>query len=198
MKVTLQVGGREITFFNVERITEVVSDTIGKDVQGVAENGCIEVKPNTINQKLFQKKRENANQEKVRQLILEAFEKMKEEPEYSKNFKIIIPEKTWEEKTIIELKKMANEIGDHMTNWVEKALEWAQLLTNGKTWESICDNADTANWYRLIVWKNGCIRMIGGSVNDKHIFPATNIIEGNIYDNYSLRDVVPSVTIYEK
>lgn len=207
MKVTLQVNGREMTFSEEELIAIVEKHlssettqrtTTTKVIQKPTEGAWFEVKPQTIDQKLFKKKRESSRQEAMRQLILEAFAEMKDNPEYSKNFKTMMPKKTWDSKTVTQLKKMASRLGDHNADWVEQALEWAQRIANGEPWKSICNNRDTANWYRLVVWKRGEDRIIGGSVNCGYPCPASYVGDEIFRDGYSYSGTVPLVVLYEE
>lgn len=173
MKTTLQIGGRE------------------------TECKCFEVNPKAINQNLFSKKRNDSKQELTRQIILEAFIKMSEIPEkYERPFKTMIPEKTWSPKDVEELKEIANNLGDHMANWVEQALEWAQRIANGDTWEKVCNEADTENWYRLVIWDNGYPRLIGGSHKNLDKSPASDIGDYIFSSLYRLRYSVPLVVLY--
>lgn len=103
MKVTLQVNGREMTFSEKALIAIVEKHlsseatqktTTTKVAQKPTEDAWFEVKPQTIDQELFKKKREDKWQEATRQLILEAFAEMKDNPEkYGKNFKTMMPKK---------------------------------------------------------------------------------------------------------
>ena len=206
MKVTLQVNGREMTFSEKELraileehfSSETKQVTTAKVAQKPTEDEWFEVKPQAIDQKLFRKKRENKKQENTRKLILEAFVEMKANPEkYGKNFKTMMPKKTWLSKTVAELKEMACKLGDHNADWVEQALEWAQRIANGESWETICNDKDTANWYRLVVWKNGYTRLIGGSVYSNLYSPASVVYSINFNDLDSLRHTVPLVVLYE-
>lgn len=206
MKITLQVNGREMTFSEKEllaiiekHLSETTQQTItAKVAQKPTEDAWFEVKPQAIDQKLFEKKRNDNRQEATRKLILEAFAEMKENPEkYGKNFKTMMPQKTWSFKTVAQLKEMASNLGDHNANWVEQALEWAQRIANGESWEAICNNKDTANWYRLVVWKNGYARLVGGSVCDNNSKPASDVYNYDYYDDNSLNRTVPLFVLYE-
>lgn len=127
---------------------------------------------------------------------------MKENPEeYGRSFKTMMPEKTWDSKTVFELKKMACQLGDHNANWVEQALEWAQRIANGESWEAICYDVDTANWYRLVVWKYGYTRRVGGSSVDcdKYIFYTASCVHDNNLDDYDHPyNTVPLVVLYDE
>lgn len=162
-------------------------EQIMRNVTKPTEGEWFEVKPQDINQKLFRRKRKDEEQERVRKIIIEAFVEMKENPEeYGRSFKTMMPEKTWDSKTVFELKKMACQLGDHNANWVEQALEWAQRIANGESWEAICDDVDTANWYRLVVWKYGYTRRVGGSSVDcdKYIFYTASCVHDNNLDDF--------------
>ena len=204
--ITLIVNGREMTFSEQELIAIVEKHlssettqqaTIAKVAQKPTEDEWFEVKPQAIDQNLFEKERKDNRQEKTRQLILEAFAKMKDNPEkYGKNFKTMMPKKIWIDKTAAQLKEMASNLGDHNADWIEQALEWAQRIANGELWETICNDKDTANWYRLVVWKNGYARLVGGSVNGSNFDPASDVVSLNYDDDDDLSCTVPLVVLY--
>ena len=206
-KITLQVNGREMTFTEQELVAIVEKHllsettkeiTVTKVAQKWAEDEWFEVKPHAIDQKLFEKKRKDTMQENTRQLILKAFEKMKANPEkYGKNFKTLMPKREWKVKTVMELKEMARDFGDHNADWVEQALEWAQRIANGESWKSICNDDDTANWFRLVVWKNGYARLVGGSVGNGNCHPASYVYSSDYRDYEHLQHTVPLVVLYE-
>lgn len=207
MKVTLLIDGEKRTFSNVEDISieeeNAKASTEDKNyevAQKPTEGQWFEVKPQDINQKLFEKKRKDTRQETTRQLILEAFEELKNNPEiYGNNFKTMMPKKDWTSKTVAQLKAMACKLGDHNADWVEQALEWAQRIANGESWKTICNDADAANWYRLVVWKNGYARLVGGSVYDFSDFsPASDVSSSDCDGSYYLSYTVPLVVLCEK
>lgn len=160
-KVTLQGNRRKQTFSEQELSSileeHILENTIKKAMtakvaQKPTEDEWFEVKPYTIDQQLFKKKRKDEQQEATRQLILKAFVEMKNDSEkYGINFRTMIPKQEWAYKTVAQLKEMARRLGGHNADWVEQALEWAQRIANGESWEAICNDADTANWYRLVV-----------------------------------------------
>lgn len=207
-KITLQINGREMTFSESELIgilenhftnqKETHEQKEYKTMQKPTEGKCFEVNPKAINQNLFSEKRKDSMQEQTRQIILEAFTKLNEEPEkYGRPFKTMIPEKTWSSKTVKELKEIANNLGDHMADWVEQALEWAQRIANGETWEDVCNEADTENWYRLVIWKNGYSRLVGGARKCNFFNPASYVFNINYYSVNRLNHTVPLVVLYE-
>lgn len=167
------------------------------------EGKWFEVKPLSIDQELFEGERKNKSQEETRQLILEAFEEMSKHPEkYTKKFRTMMPKKEQKEEwiTVEKLKKMARELGDHNANWVEQALEWAQRIANGESWEQLCNKCDTANWYRIVVWKSGNVRLVGGSVcYVNHSIARATSISLEEFDNYrEFQFAVPLVVSYEE
>ena len=164
-----------------------------------AEGKWFEVNPLDINQQLFRKKREDLRQERTRKLILEAFSEVKKNPEkYGKSFKTMMPEKEWESKTFAELEKLAESLGDCIADWVHQSLEWAQRLANGESWEAICNEVDTANWYRLVVWKNGSLRLVGGSRDGFPSGSASDVNFDDYFYSYNRFDnTVPLVVLYK-
>lgn len=208
MRVILLVHGREKEISEKELISilekyfpEEVSEqvTTEKINQAPKENEWFDVNPLDINRELFQEKRKDEKQEKTRQLILEAFEKMEKNPQmYARKFKTMIPEKTWQSKTILDLQKLCSKIGDRMADWVEQALEWAQRISNGETWEDVCNTKDTANYQRAIIYKDQCVHLVGGSLH-QNCYEAATFIDGyGYYQSYALYGVVPLVVLYEK
>lgn len=208
MKITLPIHARERTFSEQELIAilekhfsnEVTKQATTVNVAKVpTEDQWFEVNPQAIDQSFFQKKRRDERQEKTRKLILEAFAEVKNNPEkYGKKFKTMMPKKTWTSKTVEELKQLACKLGDHNADWVEQALEWAQRICNGESWETVCNNADTANWYRLVVWKNGYARLVGGLRGCNFNYPASDVFNHDSYSDHRINYAVPLVVLYEK
>lgn len=208
MKITLPIHGRERTFSEKELIAilekyfsneATEQATTAKVAQVPTEDQWFEVNPQTINQSLFKKERKDERQERTRKLILEAFAEVKSSPEkYGRKFKTMMPKKTWKSKTVAELKQLACEFGNHNADWVEQALEWAQRICNGESWEAVCNKADTANCYRLVVWKNGYARLVGGLRVDDYGFPASDVDDYVYGSNGRVFYTVPLVVLYEK
>lgn len=209
MKVNLQ-SGRNLNF-SEEELSELKAilekhfssgtaqiQEVIKVAQTPTEGEWFEVKPYSIDQKLFKKKRKNKKQEMMRQLIVDAFIELKRNRQkYGRNFKTMMPKKTWTYKTIAELISMSWKIGDHNADWVEQALEWAQRIANGETWKAICNESDTANYYRLVVWKNGHVRIVGGSISNNNRKSASYIHKFNCNFNIIIEYAVPLVVSYK-
>lgn len=206
MNVILQVDGREMTFSDGE-LTAIVKKhhdseiieqaTTAKLAQAPTEGQWFEVNPQAIDQSLFQNKRTDKRQEKTRELILEAFAEVKNNPEkYGKKFKTLMPKENWTAKTVANLKQLACELGDHNADWVEQALEWAQRICNGESWKAVCNNPDTAKTSRLIVWKNGYARLVGGSSYRNYIAPPSDFLDIRGSSNDWVKYTVPLVVLY--
>lgn len=197
-KITLNVDGREMTFSEHE-LASIIKEHLSIKTSKPIEGKWFEVNPASITPILFADERRDTNQEETRQLILEAFEEMSKHPEkYARNFRTMIAEEEWSLDTVADLKEHACKLGDHNADWVEQALEWAQRIQNGETWESLCNNPDNTNWYRLVVWKNGETRLIGGSICHSNDSPATDIDDVDFYDYDFMFNTVPLVVSYEE
>lgn len=193
MKIRLQVNGQELIASPGE-IREMLERHVPRRP---VENQLFDVNPVAINQKLFIRKRADESQEATRQIILEALLEVKENPKYARKFSTLMPEKIDGVKTVKELKEIASTLGDHMADWVEQALEWAQRIQNGESWEEVCNKPDTANWYRLIVWKNKYARTIGGAQKIRSSSPASNIGTRGFSLSKGLINIVPLVVLYK-
>ena len=198
--------GRKETFdgvvsFNVteEQITK--EECHASDLaQTPSEGKLFEVNPLGIDRSKFEKPMSNRKQELTRQIIQKAFAEVDKHPEkYASAFYTLMPEKKWNGyKTVAELKVYANDLDGQMADWVEQALEWAQRLFNGESWETICNNADTANWYRVILWENGCYRLVGGSRSGNGNFPASDVDNNDYYSCNIIYHTVPLVVLKKK
>lgn len=163
--------GRKETFdsvksFNVAEDPIVNEEWFRFNVSNIPKEGKLfKVDPLGINRSYFEEPMSDQNQERTRQIIQEAFAEVDKHPErYNASFYTLIPVINWDyDKSVKELKKYASDFGGLMADWVEQALEWAQRISNGESWESICNITDTANWYRMISWKGTSYRIVGGS-----------------------------------
>ncbi len=204
-ELTLTVHGKERTFSESELVA-ILEEYFPKEdikqvskVQGPKEGEWFEVNPLDINQELFRNRKENLEHETKRRIILEAFEELKNKPEkYAKVFYTLIPEKNWQVRTVRQLNKIASTLGDHMANWVEQALEWAQRIQNGESWEDICDKPDTVKWYRVVAWNDDCARIIGGAQKYKDNSPPSHIQGANFLNGFNIDTAVPLVVGYKK
>lgn len=193
--------GRKETFDNVASFNVKEEECNVSDVaQPPTEGKLFKVNPLGIDRSNFNKPMRDNMQEWTRQIIKEAFEKVDKHPgKYAVPFYTLIPEKKWDGgKTVGELKTYACKLGDHIADWVEQALEWAQRICNGESWETVCNVADTASWYRLVVWKNGYSRLVGGSRFSLNSYPSSAVNFFN-YDSYFRFNLtVPLVVRYKE
>ena len=194
--------GRKETFDGVVSFNEITKEECHASdlAQTPSEGKLFEVNPLGIDRSKFEKPMSNRKQEWTRQIIQKAFAEVDKHPEkYASAFYTLMPEKKWNGyKTVAELKAYANDLDGQMADWVEQALEWAQRIFNGESWETICNNADTANWYRLVVWKNGYARLVGGSRNSYVDNPASDVFDYDYGSFNCICDAVPLVVLYEK
>ena len=192
-QLKLWVNDRELTFSENFFEKNLGYTRKKKSVQTLRIGGFFEVNPVAINQQLFKKRKRDPKQEKARQIIIEAIGEMEKNPiKYARKFKTAIPEKTWVRKTVKEMMEFAEDEGGHMADWIEQALEWAQRITNGETWESICNDEDDEEWYRLVMWKDRYARYIGGA--KKVLYGSSADVIGNCCGlDYSSACAVPLI-----
>lgn len=164
------------------------------------EGKMFEVNMAKINKSLFRKRRNDWRQEKTRKRIIEAFKEVDMFPEkYGNVFYTYIPRKMWNtEKTMFEFEQYANTLGGCMSNWVEQALEWAQRISNGETWEEICNYVDTAKFFRVIIGKDSSHIIVGGSRELHYGSPATNTFEEECETFRWRNSIVPLIRINKK
>ena len=171
---TVKVHGREMTF-SEEELKDILESHF---TTSPTEGRWFEVNPLSIDQEIFAFERKDKKQERTRQYILDAFVEMLNNPKYKKTFYTYIPVKDWEEKSYEELRTLASCNGGKIATWVHQALEWAQRIANGESWESICNEPDKSKWYRLVRGKGrDDIWTVGGCIHPEEFeFPATDIL----------------------
>ena len=196
-------------------------------IERITEGKWFEVDPYAIDRSLFEKEREDPEQEKTRQLILEAFVEFDANPEkYSGKFEIMVPNTTWKlrkcwgtdwygdnDRTTIltkivlgeDIEALACVLGDRIADWVEQALAWAQRICNGETWKDLCNTVEKTYYnYRVIVWKNNLLRLVGNATRDfcsrgYRPCPATYIWDCIEYSSGStMNNIEPVVVRYKK
>lgn len=180
-------------------VEDVVNYSIHTAAPPPTEDIPFEVNYKGIDQSLFEKARSDREQEKTRQIILEAFAEVDKYPEkYASPFDTLMPKKT-KINNIKEMKMDAYHLGGHVADWVEQALEWAQRISNGESWEFLCNYTDSASWFRVISWKDDLYRLVGGSSRVASYNPASAVKD---YPRYISCDApmsaVPLVAIRKK
>ena len=170
MNYKLLVNGQERTF-SEDELTFILEEYFQTKEQRQTKQKDGEwffVYPEQIvaNKFLFSLEKENRRQEATRKIILEAIAKV-EKKEHLRPFKALIPDKTWSfRKSVKEIKRYIDTIeGQKLANWIEQVLIWAQIIVNGDPWDEwyICNLNDEAKYPRLVMWKNGEFRLVGGS-----------------------------------
>ena len=197
MEVVLKINGRE-RHFTENELVKIIEDyfCLKKVGTSILDGEWFEVKPQSINQELFQNKRKNKLQEQTRRYILKAFEEMNKNPRrYGGNFKTMMPRKSWGCKTVRELKKVASTLGERTADFTEQCLEWAQRISNGESWEVLCNQPDTANWFRMVELYSS-VTSIGGSAVLGFSTPACDVSESK-NDDYVMSYTVPLVIKHE-
>jgi len=142
------------------------------------EGQWFEVDPKRIKRSLFEIRDDEADIVEAKQLISEAFKEMQKNPnKYARSFKVMIPKKvTYIDKRFMEIINSLNEKNEHIADWVELALVWAQRISNGETWKTL--HINVSFYGRFIIWKDGNIASVGGSTipyvyhySELHIIP---------------------------
>jgi len=179
------------------RLENVFKD--GREVaQTPTEGKLFKVNPLGIDRSKFKKPRSDERQEWTRQTILNALYRVDKCPEkYASAFYTMIPEKKWNgNKTGPELEAYANDLGGQIADWVEQSLEWAQRITNGESWETICNNPDTAKWFRVIRCDDVYYRLVGGSCDSGFFQQPSYVLYFGFNANHSyFIDTVPLVVL---
>lgn len=177
----------------MEKSTMQTPKTAGV-VKRPTEGEWFYVDPAGINWELFEDEREDLHQEATRQIILKARSEVERNPKkYGKPFETKIIKKNWIGyicPSIVE--EVASHFGNHIVDWAEKALQWAQRLTNGETWKELCNDKDTTEWYQLVKGEDGKIVIVGSSSKDHNDGSATDVLKYEAYD-YRMELAVPEV-----
>ena len=161
------------------------------------EGELFKVIPGELDKTRFETPRSDEEQEWTRKVILDALEKVSEEPQrYGEPFYTLMPGgNKWRGRIPVRLLLgYAKNEGGHLANWVEQSLEWAQRIQNGESWEDICNKEDTAQWQRVIKVRCGYQR-IGGSRKKRIRKPPTYTERGLMNRDDITWDVQPLIVI---
>jgi len=162
----------------------------------VNSENWFKVDPRSINSTHFLMKRDDKKEEEIRELINEALEVAKNNSNYDRPFKTTEAQKNWSVGTLLLFKSIAEKIyGGHVTDWVEQCLEWAQKLEAGMSWNELCAKIDNTKYYKVVAWKRGQYRLIGGCTTSRKYYTPTHIGE-TVGLNQKLRNAVPKITRY--
>ena len=211
--IVFEINGKEVVL-SMEELKLIVGEYFArKNIQTTTseqnsqyvpqKKDWYKVTPHLISRNLFKNPRKDPWQEQLRCLINDAFEEVDKNPDapYSKTFYTLVPEKIWNKPVkVYVLQNYACELGDGMASWIEQALEWAERISNGASWQSLCDTVDKSKWYRLIVWKNHKYISVGGSSQNNTLHTKTHLQlhelsqKSHFDETY---DTVPVVVKYE-
>lgn len=170
-----------------------------KNAKKAIEGTLFLVKPMEIDRSLFEKNKliGDANREWIGEIIREAFEEFDNEHEkYGAQFYIFIPEKKWEGYIKVQtLKNYAKKCGGRVTDWVEWALQQAQRILNGESWEVVCDGIVLSPKIVMILWKKRRYRVVGNLCLHYAVFPLYEVDRSGYYSYNKIKNVVPSITL---
>lgn len=168
---------------------------IKERTQSPIEGNWFNVNPEEIiNKKIFARRRYDKKQEETRLFILEAFKEVECNPDrYDVPFRTLMPEKNWALIDYETSEIIAKQLDGHVANWVEQGLEWAQRIYNGDSWKSICNEPDKSKWYRIIIWKNNNLRLVGGSYLNNMSYSVSDVCNFDFDFNDKFRDSVPLI-----
>lgn len=168
-------------------------------IRGPMDEEWFQITPGEIERSLFLKQRTDLVQERVRTLIVDALNVIENDTRiYKKTFLTLRPAKKWSKASELYLIEQAHWSGDYLGTWIDQAAEWAQRIQNGEKWEVLCNEPDNLKWYRMIMWKDGEVRLIGGSTeNNDYSSPVsiTENIDGNMTDKLA-KYTIPLVVKY--
>lgn len=177
-----------------------IADVLYELAKVPTEGKLFEVNLMKIDRSIFRRRKKDWRQEATRKRINKALKNADMFPEkYGESFYTYIPTKKWNtEKTIYELEQYSNILGGCMCDWVEQALEWAQRISNGETWEEVCNYVDTAKFFRVIIGEDSSHIIVGGSRDLHYGGPATNVFEETYVTFKWHNSVVPLIRISKK
>ena len=198
MKGKLAIFARKMKFVKNRSLIPSTFELALKPTEGK----CFKVNPKEINRTLFLEKRVDRQQEICRIRILEALKWVDKNPEkYGEEFYLLIPMKKWvygrkKYTTVQKQIEFAERIGGYVSTDITEALAWAQRITNGESWEEICNNKDTIKYFRLIIWINGEAILSGGSSKERHSYMSASHIDDDCCSlDFELTMTVPSVVL---
>lgn len=187
-------NGKNIKFQRVKSFIEGLKKPKSKELcefkvgKVPAEGNLFQVNHTEIDRTIFESTRIDDLPEWIRLIIKEAFAEVDRYPEkYDSSFYTLSPEKKWNGyKSVKKLDKYAKNLGGHIADWVELALEWAQRISNGESWKVVCDQTTITKCYRMIFWKNGYARLVG---------PKSVVFLNDYYFCDRVKNTVPLVVI---
>ena len=194
--IKLRIFGQDETYTHKE-LSEMIEEylemrgTSYRRVEPPMLGKWFRVYPALMNQKLFKEKREDHYQEEFRQRILDVFSYFKRKPELMRPFKTMVPSFEGGADYKSELIEIAEKYGDHVAEFFEQELEWAQRICNGESWEAVCNRPEPRGITYMV--GSGSIYLVG--VKNKN-GTYKDIIPLSTNDLYC-RDMKPLVVSYD-
>lgn len=176
-KIIIPVRGEEMSFTE-EGLTSILEAYYDEFPRRPKKNEYFRVNPSKIDRNLFKYKKNDEQEEKVRQIIAEAFEEVDKNPErYNRQFYTIFPDCDWypDDAKVGELEGSSKYPQSHLADWVEQAMEWAQRIQNGEFLSELCEEIDPSEWYRLVLGKDNTIWVVGSATHAGYKKPATDV-----------------------
>lgn len=191
-EITVTIKGREVTLSEKELVSILEEHfKILNVVKGV------EVNPILIDEPTFEIEKKDcySHKESIMQVIQKAFIEMKKDlRRYARPFEIVTPAELESVYTEEKMVALAEKYGDHIADWVEQALEWAQRIANG---EDIFNKSDDSKWFRAISWQDGHVCLVGGANELNNHDSAASIHDFNVNSSYQIYNAVPAVVRYK-
>ena len=143
----------------------------------------------TFKMSLFIEERQDKDQEVTRRRILQAIREV-ESNNFPRKFQTKVPIKKW--KGVLskaQLNTMLDKSNVLLASETAQFLEWGQRLSNGETWEELCNIPDNNNYLRLVYLEGAkSYTIIGGT--KKHHYPKEDVF----YFNFGYK--MPLSTVY--
>jgi len=191
-----------LQYFENRRKTDMKLELLYEIAKTPTVGKLFEVRPLEIDRRNFEKPMRNDSKEEwTRLLIKAAFAEVDRHPEkYASPIYTLIPEKNWGNhwRNIAELKAYANDLGGEMADWIMQALEWAQRINNGETWNNVCTCLDPIIYLRMVIWNDGHVRLVGGSDFFRHDFLSTRAFYCFGADEFLFVNTVPLVAFKQE
>lgn len=182
LEIKFKNGSKQL-IEDVEEYT--VIDDKNANILPPMEEETFEVDLSRIKKELFRIPRKDDKQEQIRQLILEA---LSEADSTAQKFTIYVPKRKEDGRCRVSwLASYAKKMGGRVATFYEWILVLAQRISNGESWETICNNYDTAPNYWMVWWgKNrygediffivgGCKYGVASNYSDVPIYSSTTM-----------------------
>lgn len=121
---------------------------------------------------IFERKRRNPEEEKLRVLILEALEKARKNPDKYFSFETLIPATSGG--TLERFEEQAKAFDGYIADWIQQALVWGQMIVDGARWKDLCFEYDWTKHCRVVKAEGG-YWLVGNYYKNLYEQPITEI-----------------------